>query len=252
MDDILIQGSSPSQVYLHAQVAALLFMVLGWSLIWKNSVFFPRQQTAYLELVLDSLSMSVSCSPDKIARLQSMCRNIMKDGTVSVHDAEPILGSMESVCLVSPLCALHYRAFRKQLLGAKASARRPKQVFHLSSKTIASLAWWVSPAGFAAYASAPIRELDPTIEFWTDASLEHGGGLSFHGGFVQRSWTSSGLADDPSTNLLETRAACESVMALSEPGDHVRLHIDYRTAAAFFRCQGGTRRNVLSQEVLLL
>merc|ERR1711867_90512 len=107
----------------------------------------------------------------------------MKVGTVSVHDAEPILGTMESVCVVSPLCALHYRAFQKQLLGAKASARRPKQVFNLSSKTIASLAWWVSPAGFAAYAFAPIRELDPTVEFWTDASLEHGGGLSFHGGF---------------------------------------------------------------------
>ena len=80
----------------------------------------------------------------------------MVDGIVTVHDAEHILGTMESVCLVSPLCALHYRAFQKQLLGAKASARRPKQVFHLSSKTIASLAWWVSPAGFAAYASAPI------------------------------------------------------------------------------------------------
>ena len=42
MDDILIQGSSPSQVYLHAQVAALLFMVLGWSLIWEKSDFFPK------------------------------------------------------------------------------------------------------------------------------------------------------------------------------------------------------------------
>ena len=42
MDDILIQGSSPSQVFLHAQVAALLFMVLGWSLNWKKSDFFPK------------------------------------------------------------------------------------------------------------------------------------------------------------------------------------------------------------------
>ena len=42
MDDILIQGSSPSQVYLHAQVAALLFMVLGCSLNWEKSVFFPK------------------------------------------------------------------------------------------------------------------------------------------------------------------------------------------------------------------
>ena len=84
----------------------------------------------------------------------------------------------------------------------------------MSSKTIASLAWWVSPAGFAANASAPIRELDPTVEFWTDASLEHGGGLGSHGGFVQRSWISGGLANVPSTNLLETRAACKSVIAL--------------------------------------
>ena len=84
----------------------------------------------------------------------------------------------------------------------------------MSSETTASLAWWVSLAGFVAYTSAPIRELDPTVEIWTDASLEHGGGLSSHGGFVQRSWISGGLANDPSTNLLETRAACESVMAL--------------------------------------
>ena len=41
-------------------------------------------------------------------------------------------------------------------------------------------------------------------------------------------------------------------MALSEPGDLVRLHIDNRTAAAHIRCQGGTRSNVLSQEALLL
>ena len=41
-------------------------------------------------------------------------------------------------------------------------------------------------------------------------------------------------------------------MALSEPGDHVRLHINNRTAAAYIRCQGGTKSNILSQEALLL
>ena len=106
---------------------------------------------------------------------------------------------------------------------------------------------WVSLAGFAANASVPVGELDPTVEFWTDISLEHGGGLSSLGDFVQRSWTS-----DPSTNLLETRAACESVMTLSEPGDLVMLHIANRIAAAYIRSQGDSRSNVLSQEALLL
>ena len=69
MDDILIQGSSPSQVYLHAQVAALLFMVLGWSLNWKKSDFLPKQRTTHLGFVLDSVFLTVSCLADKIARL---------------------------------------------------------------------------------------------------------------------------------------------------------------------------------------
>ena len=66
-----------------------------------------RLEATHLGFVLDSVSMTVSCPPDKIARLQSMCRNIMKDGIVTVHDAEHILGTMESVCVVSPLCALY-------------------------------------------------------------------------------------------------------------------------------------------------
>merc|ERR1711867_80317 len=97
MDDILIQGSSPSQVYLHAQVAALLFMVLGWSLNWKKSDIFPKQQSTHLGFILDSVSMTVSCPPDKIVRLKSSCRNLMMAGVVTVHDAEGILGSIESV-----------------------------------------------------------------------------------------------------------------------------------------------------------
>ena len=196
--------------------------------------------------------MTVSCLADKVARLQTTCRNLMVVKVVSVHDAEKILGTMESVRPVTPLCALHYRALQKQLLKAKTFARWPRDIIHLSCRTISSLAWWVSPSGFAANSTAPLRELPPTVEIFTDASLEMGGGYSSCGGFVQRAWTSDDLAQDPSIILLETRAARESVMALSKPGDRVRLHVDNKTAAAYICCQGSTKSNVLSQEALLL
>ena len=83
-----------------------------------------------------------------------------------------------------------------------------------------------------------MRKLSPTVEVWTDASLERGGGHSSRGGCIQRSWTFEDLAEDPSINLLETRAAHESELALSELGYRVRLHIDNRTAAAYIRYQG--------------
>ena len=146
--------------------------------------------------------MTISCLPDKIARLQASCRNLVKDGVVSVHDAERIIGTMESVRPVTPLCAMHYRSFQKQLLKAKAYVRRPHQLIHLSSKTISSLSWWISPAGFAAHATAPIRELAPSVKIWTDTSLSRGGGHSSRGGFVQRAWTSDDLAGEPSINFL--------------------------------------------------
>ena len=252
IDDLFIQGKTPMEVFIHAQVSALLLMVLGWSLNWKKSDFIPKQQAVHLGFLLDSVSMTISCPPDKVARLQSMCKEAMKSGVVTVHDAERILGTMESVRPVTPLAALRYRSFQKQLLRAKTHVRRPKQIIHLTSKSISSLAWWVSSAGFAGNASAPIRELSPTVEVWTDANLVRGGGHSSRGAFTQRHWTENDLTNDASINFLETRAAREAVMALTVPGDRARLHIDNRTAAAYIRCQGGTKSNVLSQEACLL
>ena len=49
MGDILIKGSFPPQVHLYAQGATLLFMVLGWSLIWEKDVSFPNLQATHLD-----------------------------------------------------------------------------------------------------------------------------------------------------------------------------------------------------------
>ena len=252
MDDLLVQGSTKDQVLLHAQVAALLLMVLGWSLNWKKSDFVPKQQIVHLGFSIDSVSMTISCPPDKIKRLQGMCAKAMSEGVITVHDAEKLLGTMESVRPVTPLAALRYRPIQKQLLRAKCKVRKPGNLIYLSSKSVAALAWWVSPSGFAGNSSSPIREAAPDVEIWTDANKTRGGGHSSRGDFVQRRWTKEELALDPHINLLETRAAREAIIEVAEPGDKVRVHIDNRTAAAYVRCQGGTKSYALSQEACQL
>ena len=252
MDDLLVQGSTKEQVFLHAQVAALLLMVLGWSLNWKKSDFVPKQKIIHLGFSIDSVSMTISCPPDKIERLRGMCTKVMSEGVVTVHDAEKLLGTMESVRPVTPLAALRYRPFQRQLLRAKCKVRRPGQLIILSSKSIAALAWWVSPSGFAGNSSSAIRECAPDIEIWTDANKIRGGGHSSRGDYTQRRWSKEELALDHHINLLETRAAREAIIELAEHGDNVRLHIDNRTAAAYIRCQGGTKSYSLSQEACQL
>ena len=84
----------------------------------------------------------------------------MVAGVVTVHDAERILCTMESVHPVTPLCALYYRAFQKQFLRAKASARLPKQVSICLQRPLHLL-----PAGFCLLGLLPIPLLQ--LGNWT-------------------------------------------------------------------------------------
>ena len=217
IDDLILQAATPEKAYIHAQVTAIFLMILGWSLNWKKSDFIPKQQVIHLGFLFDTQTMVISCPDDKIERLQSLCRLAMTSGVLSVHDAERMLGLMESVRPVTPLAALHYRSVQKQLLRAKFVVRTPGQIIHLSRKSLLSLSWWVSPSGFAGNSSAPIRELAPTVEIWTDANKDRGGGHSSRGDFIQRTWSQDEKVHH--INLLETRAARESVAQLADPGD---------------------------------
>ena len=99
-----------------------------------------------------------------------MCAKAMSEGVITVHDAEKLLGTMESARPVTPLASLRYRPIQRQLLRAKCKVRKPGNLIYLSSKSLAALAWWVSPSGFAGNSSSPIREAAPDIEVWTDAN----------------------------------------------------------------------------------
>ena len=138
-----------------------------------NKCFCMYKGLLYCSLgfALDSVSMTVPCPLDKIARLQPMCRNIMGDDSVTVHDAECFLGTVEFVCSVTPLCTLHYRTFQKQL---------PMQVVHLS-KDLCISCLVDFHAELAANTSTPLWELDPSIEFrqllaWSIGYQLSGGG----------------------------------------------------------------------------
>ena len=252
IDDMLIQAQSVSEVLLHTQLFMLVMMALGWSFNWEKSCLIPSQRVVHLGFQLDTVSMTISCPIDKVIRLQDKCKIALKNGFVSVHDLERILGTMESVRPSTPWAALHYRHLQRQLISAKRSVRRPNKILSLSQKSLMNLRWWVSPTGFAGNCSCPIREKSPTLDIWSDANLDMGGARSSRGEFVQRSWDPAELSTSPHINLLELRAARDGLMQLSCPGDVVRLHLDNRTACAYIKRQGGTRSPLLSKEACLL
>ena len=248
MDDMILQAPTAQEVYFHAQLTILVLLCLGWEVNWEKTSLTPSHNLTHLGFDIDTLSMTASCPMKKVDILREAAKTALKEGKISVHCAEKLLGRMESVRPVTPLAALHYRALQKQLLSAKRCQRNPKQMIVLSQKSIQNLLWWVSDTGFLCNRTAPLREPVPTLHIWSDASMVGAGAHSSRGGMMQRTWTEEELSEDPHINLLEVRAGKEAVDVLAEEGDRVRLRIDNTTAVSYISKQGGTRSGPLSKE----
>ena len=76
--------------------------------------------------------MTATLPQEKIDRLRDFSLSVLKEGSITVHDCEKILGQIESVRPVTPLAACHYRGLQLQLLKAKAIVRDPNQIIFLS------------------------------------------------------------------------------------------------------------------------
>ena len=282
IDDILVQHRDPSTCILHTQIVIIVFMCLGWSFKFEKCDLVPKQEFIHLGFLFNTVDMTISCPPDKIARLQSMCAKVLSTKKCTVLTLEKIigteweteflevntstyififysrkscshlcLGTIESYRPAVRLAALYYRSLQSQLLSAKRHVRIPNKTIYLSQRSVSELSWWISPEGFETNCSAPIRELEPDLDIWSDANMERGGAHSSRGDYVQRYWSPEELASDPHINLLELRAARES-LALARAGDRVRLHLDNKVALYYIRKQGGTRSSILSREACLL
>ena len=249
IDDLLIQSISFEKCVHDTQVVILILLSLGWSVKWEKCSLIPSRQFVHLGFLFDTEAMSLTCPEDKVERIRNTCMKILSAGSSTVLGLEKLLGTLESVRPAVPLAALHFRSLQKQLLLAKKFDRIASKVITISKESSLELSWWIKK--FPINCTAPIRELQPTVQIYSDANLLMGGSHCSRGKFLQRAWSKEELSQDLHINLLEIRAAREA-LALAEPGDLVRLHIDSRTAASYIRRQGGTKSSLLSAEACQL
>ena len=226
MDDMIIQADTPEKAYFDAQVTILLLLCLGWEINFEKSTLIPTQNLTHLGFEMCTKTMTAKCPQKKIDILVEAANKALGDGYLTVHNAEKLMGLMESVRPVTPLAALKYRSLQMQLLNAKSLHRIPNQIINLSTKSKSDLAWWVSNSGFAISCTAPLREANPTVHIWSDASMVGAGAHNSRGEFRQRFWSENELLKEPHINFLEIKAAKEAVFELAIPGDKIRMHID--------------------------
>ena len=99
---------------------------------------------------------------------------------------------------------------------------------------------------------AYLREPNPNLHIWSDASQTGAGAHSSRGENFQREWSKEELNLELSINLLELRAAKEALLKFAQPGDTICLHMDNQVACAYILKQGWTKSPILCQEALEL
>ena len=129
--------------------------------------------------------MTATCPSKKVERLISDAKSVVEAKFMTVHEAEKLLGLMESMRPVTPLAAFHYRNLQKQLLTAKFHKRVPSQIIPLTQASIADLVWWTKPTGFQNNCTANLREPIPNLHIWSDASMTGCGGHDSVGNHIE-------------------------------------------------------------------
>ena len=97
MDDIILQADSPEKAYFHAQLVILVFLCLGWELNWEKSSITPSQTITHLGFIINTFTMTASCPEAKVERLRTLAFECLQANCMTVHEAERLLGQMESV-----------------------------------------------------------------------------------------------------------------------------------------------------------
>uniref|UniRef100_A0A1X7TMA5 Reverse transcriptase domain-containing protein n=1 Tax=Amphimedon queenslandica TaxID=400682 RepID=A0A1X7TMA5_AMPQE len=110
LDDILIMGSTQSEVKAHLQKAIALLEKLGFCINWKKSVVEPSQFIEFLGLVVNSESLTLSVPQHKVQKIFRECQSLWNKAMASERDLAHLIGLLTSVNQAVSVGPLHYRA----------------------------------------------------------------------------------------------------------------------------------------------
>lgn len=150
----------------------------------------PAQVKVCLGLSIDSVSMSVSLCPTKLAKLAEVCSAILAQKSVTKKQLECLLGYLMWVSRV----VYAGRTFCHNLRCAMLKLRRPHHRVRVSAWLRSELLWWlhVAPSLNGAQQILPAVPVKWS-EFQTDASLTGDQGMPCVGIWLQGAYVSLGF-----------------------------------------------------------
>ena len=144
IDDSYLQGDSAKECSSNIKATALLFNHLGFHLHPTKSVIIPTQTLTFLGFRLDSLSMTVSPTGEKILKTVEACKRLQNMTKPLISEVAEVIGLIVSNFPGVQFGPLHYRFLERDKTHALITNKgNYKSHMTLTSSSVAELTWWI-------------------------------------------------------------------------------------------------------------
>lgn len=241
LDDMLLMHPDPKVLQDHVTTVVYLLERLGFHINWDKSVLSPTRQIEFLGFNLDSQSMKISLTTEKVMTIQTQCRELLTMTRISVRHLSQVLGRLVAAVravLPGPLQVRHLQMQRTKALLRGHHNYESEVVLSQECKT--ELRWWIEEIETWNGKSFIRPSPDLVIQLTTDASLI-GWGAVCRGQTTQGRWSLE--EGQMHINVLEMKAVLFALKAFlkEERNCHVHVRVDNTTTVANINKMGSPR-----------
>lgn len=230
LDDSLLMAESYEQCTKNVADSLALLRKLGFIIHPTKSELEPTRRIQYLGVIIDSESMKVKLTPERIDKILKGCVHLLSAVRPSIRDLARVIGMIVASFPAVKFGPLHYRQLEKDKTAAlKISKGDFDQGASLSLGAKAELRWWIDNVSTA---DNDVYVSEPDIVLASDASSTEGWGFECQGVSAGGHWLPHERLFH--INYLEMKAAFFALQAFRRElrGKHVRLMLDNTTAVA--------------------
>ena len=239
IDDCYLQADTAEECKLNVDTTIELFHALGFVVHDRKSVLTPSKELKYLGFVLNSDTMTVKLTQEKVKKGKAACKALLKKNRFTIRELSQIIGLLVSFFPGVQWGPLEYRNL--EMLKTAALRQNKGEFDALTSLTAEAeqeLQWWLKNLDNA---FSPIERSKPDIEIKTDAATSGGWGAFCNKIKTGGRWAENEKGKD--INYLELLAIFLALKSFSHLilGKHVKILSDNTTAVAYIKNMGGTK-----------
>ena len=144
IDDSWLNWPSYEECQSNVVATCTLFQKLGFIIHPKKSVLIPIQEICFLGFLLNSVSMTVKLTPEKVQHIPLMCQNLLANAKPSIQFVSEIIGLLISALPGVGFGQLHYRSLEIDRNNAlKLHSGNYKRKMCISTESKEDLQWWI-------------------------------------------------------------------------------------------------------------